>query len=279
MVVALADGRMDSPGHSSQYCTYTTMELDTMDIISVVTVDKRQTDRKSVAMEKFAFIQTFDRFMEEIKIKETVTDAHVQIAALMDPQKGRYKDYGVIHSLNIWHAAKSLAKRLHAAGMISGQSAILVWLKDIVNHFWFVCQKAKDRDEFMGIWHGVLQHVRGRHEWSYVRCLHGPLDVGQLQKEYMTSKSAAHVALSHIVLNKRWLKNVEKWLTFRSTSDLESFQNHILMYAGKRYAFSPPVYEARTLLAALDYNHHIHRPVHVNKRGEVSQKKSTQQEV
>ncbi|KAK0144637.1 hypothetical protein N1851_016979 [Merluccius polli] len=28
----------------------------------------------------------------------------------------------------------------------------------------------------------------------------------------------------------------------KTTSDLESFQNHILMYAAKRYSYSPPVY-------------------------------------
>lgn len=54
-----------------------------MDIISIVTVDKRQTDRKSVAMEQYAFIKTFDRLMGELNIKEIVTDAHVQIASLM----------------------------------------------------------------------------------------------------------------------------------------------------------------------------------------------------
>lgn len=45
----------------------------------------------------------------------------------------------------------------------------------------------------------------------------------------------------------------------RSTAELESFNNHILMYASKRFCFTPPVYEARILLAALDYNHHVHR--------------------
>lgn len=45
------------------------------------------------------------------------------------------------------------------------------------------------------------------------------------------------------------------------------------MYAGKRFAFSFHVYEARTLLAALDYNHHNHRPVHINKKGHPSYKR------
>ncbi|XP_077092408.1 uncharacterized protein LOC143744606 [Siphateles boraxobius] len=68
-------------------------------------------------------------------------------------------------------------------------------------------------------------------------------------------------ALVEIILKKRWLKDVHKYLRFRSTADLESFQNHILMYASKRFAFSPPVYEARVLLAALDYNYHLDRPI------------------
>ncbi len=44
---------------------------------------------------------------------------------------------------------------------------------------------------------------------------------------------------------------------YRSTTVLESSHNHILMYAGKRFGFSPPVYGARVLLAALDYNRHL----------------------
>ncbi|KAK7130401.1 hypothetical protein R3I93_019895 [Phoxinus phoxinus] len=70
----------------------------------------------------------------------------------------------------------------------------------------------------------------------------------------------AHEALKSIVRNKLWLNEVHKYLNFRSTADLESFQNHILMYASKRTAFSPPVFEARMLLAAMDYNYHKDRP-------------------
>lgn len=42
----------------------------------------------------------------------------------------------------------------------------------------------------------------------------------------------------------------------RTTSDLENFQNHILMDAGKRYSYNAAVYPTRTLLAAIDYNCH-----------------------
>lgn len=78
-----ADGRMDSPGHCAQYCTYTTMDNDTKEIISIVTVDKRETMRNSVIMEKEAFIRTVDQLLTEVNLKEICTDAHVQISALM----------------------------------------------------------------------------------------------------------------------------------------------------------------------------------------------------
>lgn len=252
-------------------CTYTTMDLDTNYIINVENIDKRFVERKSGAMEKAGFMRTFDKLITELNVKEIVTDAHVQISSLMHPQSGRYRDHGITHSLDVWHASKNLTKRLHAAGVKSGQKDILLWMKDIVNHFWFACQHTSTRDEFMDVWRGVLQHVTGVHEWSLGRCRHGPL--AEQHKEPINSGSAAHVALSQIVLNKRWLKDIEKLLTFRTTSKLESFQNHILMYAGKRFGFSFHVYEARTLLAALDYNHHNNRPVHVNNKGQVSHKR------
>ncbi|XP_071382498.1 trace amine-associated receptor 1-like [Centroberyx affinis] len=47
-------------GHCAQYCTYTTIEQESKDIIHIVTVDKRETNRNSVIMEKEGFIQTMD---------------------------------------------------------------------------------------------------------------------------------------------------------------------------------------------------------------------------
>ena len=47
----------------------------------------------------------------------------------------------------------------------------------------------------------------------------------------------------------------------RSTSEIEVFNNLILAYASKRHAYSPPVYRARNLLAAMDHNVHQDRPV------------------
>uniref|UniRef100_A0A672JA34 Uncharacterized protein n=1 Tax=Salarias fasciatus TaxID=181472 RepID=A0A672JA34_SALFA len=231
-------------GHCAQYCTYTTMDYESRDIINITTVDKRETNRNSVAMEKEGFTRTMDQLLSEIPLKEMCTDAHVQI------KRGRYGDRGVIHTLDMWHGAKSLAKKLHAAGQVKGQTEILPWLKDIVNHFWFCCKEAQNMERFMVCTLKLFLSI-------YIKLMIGP------RHNY----SPAYMALVGVVLNKKWLKDVPKFLNFRTTSDLETFHNHILMYAGKRFAFSPPVYEARTLLAALDYNHHNSRPPMLTKEG------------
>ncbi|XP_073337236.1 uncharacterized protein [Pagrus major] len=103
-VVVLGDGRMDSPGHCAQYCTYTTIEQDSRDIVHIVTVDKHETNRNSVIMEKECFIRTMDVLLQEMRLTEVVTDAHPQITALLSPERGKYKEWGLKHSLDIWHA-------------------------------------------------------------------------------------------------------------------------------------------------------------------------------
>ena len=81
---------MDSPGFSAQYCTYTTMDNDSKEIISIVNIDKRETQKNSVIMEKEAFIRTFETLHKEIRLQEFCTDAHSQISALFSKRKDIY---------------------------------------------------------------------------------------------------------------------------------------------------------------------------------------------
>lgn len=73
--------RKDSAVLCAQYYTYTAMDNESK-IISIVNVDKRETQRNSVVMEKEDFIPTFKTLCEELKITEFCTNAHVQISAL-----------------------------------------------------------------------------------------------------------------------------------------------------------------------------------------------------
>ena len=60
---------------------------------------------------------------------------------------------------------------------------------------------------------------------------------------------------------------IETKLFFRSTSDLETFQNLILKYASKRNSYKPPAFAARNILAALDHNANVDREAVKNKDG------------
>ncbi|XP_045924681.1 zinc finger protein 569-like isoform X7 [Micropterus dolomieu] len=109
------------------------------------------------------------------------------------------------------------------------------------------------------LWVGIIHHVCDVHTWTNGRCQHGRHLKETRGKAWIMKDSRCHKALVDIVFSKRWLKDVHKYLRFRSTAGLEAFHNHILMYTSKRFTFSPPVHEARVLLAALDYNFHRNR--------------------
>lgn len=64
------------------------------------------------------------------------------------------------------------------------------------------------------MWTGLLHHVTGEHEWALDACHHGPL-TDDRDKEWIQKGSVAHDALSEIVLNESWLREVEKYLSFR----------------------------------------------------------------
>ncbi|XP_070407547.1 uncharacterized protein [Nothobranchius furzeri] len=189
-------------------------------------------------------------------MSEFCTDANIQISALFN--NGQYKNCGVKHSLDIWHGAKNLCKKIQAAGREKDCALLLIWNRDICNHFWYCCKEATSFEAFIDLWTGILHHVTDEHQWYFGACRHGPLEEDR-DKEWIPKSSVALTRLQKIVFDERWLKNIPKYLSFRSTSDLESFHNHILMYASKRFSFTPPVYSARTKLAGLDYNYHLHR--------------------
>ena len=60
------------------------MEHDSHDILAVMTVDKREAQLKSPNMEKIGWERAVTTLEDAgVKIKEMVTDAHIQITAEM----------------------------------------------------------------------------------------------------------------------------------------------------------------------------------------------------
>lgn len=58
------------------------MDNDSKEVVHVENINKRETQRVSVRMEKEGFMRSFDTLSKELKIAEICTDAHSQISAL-----------------------------------------------------------------------------------------------------------------------------------------------------------------------------------------------------
>lgn len=60
------------------------MDHDTLDILAVTVVDKRETERKSPNMETLGFKRGLDTLLDQnVKVVEVVTDQHPGIIGLM----------------------------------------------------------------------------------------------------------------------------------------------------------------------------------------------------
>ncbi|KAL5019014.1 hypothetical protein ScPMuIL_004736 [Solemya velum] len=305
-IIITGDGRNDSPGHTAKYCTYTVMDIETEAIVEQIVVDKRETDLKSGNMETKGFQKALGNLQNaEVKIKEVVTDANPSVSALMSdvlPEFcGRDRENepldptlsNLVHIILMvsgralllfkvmsprsrsvwWLVLGSENKPLDPpmsklAAQEKGCKDLLPWTGHITNHFWHCARECKGSEEIMlNKWRGVLHHVVNVHEWALGCCEHGELEPNE-DKKWLEPDSAAHKKLRDIVYNTRLLHSFPYYVNFRSNSAIETFNNHILMYAGKRFAYSFQSYKARNHLAAIDYNMHLQRPVKLNKKGE-----------
>ncbi|CAB4019259.1 Hypothetical predicted protein [Paramuricea clavata] len=120
------------------------------------------------------------------------------------------------------------------------------WVAPIQNHFWHCVKNCGgDLKNLKTDWVHVLKHVANIHSWYNGQCSHGPLD-DVSEREWINKDSAPMQALRNIVLNKKFLKSLPFYTRFR--------------YEGLK---------ARSILAAIDHNHHLHRKQARNSKGEL----------
>lgn len=65
------------------------------------------------------------------------------------------------------------------------------------------------------MWFGVLHHVCGDHSWAEGACRHSPEATETQGKTYLKKSSKALEALRKVVLDKKWLNNLEFYVRFR----------------------------------------------------------------
>ncbi|XP_068115108.1 zinc finger protein 850-like [Hyperolius riggenbachi] len=94
----------------------------------------------------------------------------------------------------------------------------------------------------------------------YHKCNHEELSLDQRErKKWMDKKSKAFCTFRDIVLNPKFLKDLEHLSNFCHTGELEVFHSNVLKYRSKRIHYYMDGMIARTQLAALDNNWNVGR--------------------
>ena len=92
---------LDQPGH----CSYTMMDNNSKKIVSLLTLDKRRTARKSGNLKKLGFQNTLTELRRKgCAISEVVADVHMQISSIMSEACISYKPFLKTFAVNISHS-------------------------------------------------------------------------------------------------------------------------------------------------------------------------------
>ncbi|KAM5170491.1 uncharacterized protein ACMZJ9_003387 isoform 1-T2 [Mantella aurantiaca] len=259
--VALSgDGQFHSPRNSGKYCIYSFLDSKSKKIVDFQ-IEQHHPGANAVLLETKAFHVCLQRLRaSNINIKIVCTDIHVSIQKLM---RSLYKD--IKHQFDVWHVAKSIGSKIATASKRSSATDLAHWVVPAKTHLWW-CARTCNQNPLLlrERWISIVYHVANKHKWQmgtlYKECHHAPLNKEEEKaREWLTPGSIAHSTLKEIVLNPRFLKNIEHLSHFSNTEELEMFHNTALKYQSKRNRYSIDSLIARTQLAALDYNKNIGR--------------------
>ncbi|KAJ8039748.1 hypothetical protein HOLleu_13849 [Holothuria leucospilota] len=113
-------------------------------------------------MEKIGFTRCMDYLIDKVKVKEVVTDGHLQIAALMR-NAAKYK--GIEHQNDKWNGSKTLTKMIMKAAKSKENKVLIDWMPAIRNRFWFssrICNG--DEKALKATLLDMLLHIVNHHE-------------------------------------------------------------------------------------------------------------------
>jgi len=261
----IGDGRSDSPGFSAKYCSYTCMDVDSGLIVDQQLVQVTESG-SSVAMERLALERSLNFLLDHgLQVSTLATDRHLSIQAFL-----RDTHPSIDHQFDVWHIAKSVAKKLTQKAAKKDAADLMPWVKSISNHLYWSAQTCNGDEQLLREkWMSCVNHVANVHSWNgekMTSCEHGIIENDDTA--WLDMDSAAHVALKDVVLNAKLVKDVGKLSASCHTGSLEVYHSMLLKYAPKRQHFHYTGMQSRLQLAALDHNHNVGRDLAKDKFGQ-----------
>ena len=263
-------------GRSAKYGTYSLMDEDTGIIIDFSLVQVSEVP-SSNAMENEGCQRSLNNVIsQDVNIRSLATDRHTTITAEM-----RKKYPSIIHQYDVWHLSKWVTKKLTKKAKRKGNEPLFKWIKYVSNHLWWCSQTCGgNAEDLRERWVSILNHVVNKHRWKnnkyFRKCGHGRLSRRKERKtKWLEDRSSAYVAQEEVVLNKKFLKDIEKLTEFHHAGELEVYYSFLLKYVPKRLHFSYKGMIARTQLAVIDHISNTRREQATVTRGKTKGKKCT----
>ncbi|KAG1660234.1 hypothetical protein GQR58_022100 [Nymphon striatum] len=252
------DGRADSPGHSANFGTYTLLETTKKKVLHIELVSVTEVS-SSNAMEKEGLVRALKAIQQRgLKIKEVTTDRHTSIRKYL-----REKHQDVKHSLDVWHVAKGLRKKMEKLAKQKGCQNILHWIKSVKNHLYWIAYSTPDAnpDLLQTKWLSVVNHIQDIHEHDtplFPKCMHNK-SILDGQTHWMIPNDKDTEELTELLTKTTLLKDTRMLSCGQQTSSLESFHSLINQFAPKMFHFSYHGMKRRIILAALHFNENSDR--------------------
>ena len=269
-VTLSGDGHYDSPGWCAKYCTYIAMDNDTHAIVDFAVVQKKMYTGE---LEKEGCRELLSGLIQKgLRIGTFVTDQNDKIGKMIRSTDA-FKN--IKHSLDVWHMAKNLKKKLIKAAKKS--EGLKKWVEPIVTHFWYACQKCKkDPSLLLQIYHSCLLHLANKHAWNkdpfadirgkkpypvfpnYNKCSHSRILRGSHRRlrglKWLDMNSDEYKVLYKIIADTRRSNSMKKCADFVHTGDLEVYHNVRLKYLPKRTAYSLHRMIVMAMLVGIEVN-------------------------
>ena len=120
------DGRCDSPGRNAKYMTYSMLDQETNNVISMSMTQVTEAGNSN-NMEKMGFIKVLNELKEKIEIKQITTDRHKQVRKYL-----REHEKEIDHQFDLWHFCKNIRKKLLAAAKKKSCALLNDWITDLI---------------------------------------------------------------------------------------------------------------------------------------------------
>lgn len=270
------DGQFDSPGYSAKYCVYSMLDTATSLIVDFCVTQRGMYDGE---LEREGCRELLNKLIDKylFKIRYFVTDRHSGIRTMM---RDTPKFSSILHAFDVWHLDKSISKKLFKLIKAKKFSALIPWIRQIRNHFWYACENCDGSGEkLVEMFHTSLMHICNIHKWpkgslsrmrgnqvypkfdQILRCQHDKLSRRRRRlKPFVKRSSELFKRLFAILTKKQLCDDMKHCRYFIHTGAIERYHSIRLKYLPKRIHFPLRTTIVRSMLAIIDHNTDVTNP-------------------